>query len=207
MLIAGDWFLDDGDETVPSDGGPALSPKHGGLGAYAVPTGARQLLAAPSGNPGWFTPHIEYSPTSSTDNMPKSAPGVAKMNPNWIPVFIGASSIDDGAFGLVVQPVAGDQHKFLRGSLGDEWCSLLGGTGITMSHGTGASTIATTAILPTILTAKGDLLTRTSSAPTRLAVGTNGYVLTADSAQTEGVKWAAASATSPNISVLFHAGW
>jgi len=50
------------------------------------------------------------------------------------------------------------------------------------------------AINPTIVDAKGDLLVG-SAADTvaRLAVGTNDYVLTADSAATNGVKWAAAS--------------
>jgi hypothetical protein len=41
------------------------------------------------------------------------------------------------------------------------------------------------------LTTKGDILTRTSSATARQAVGSNGQVLTADSAQTNGIKWAA----------------
>lgn len=44
----------------------------------------------------------------------------------------------------------------------------------------------------TPLTTKGDLMVRNSSASTRLAVGTNDYVLTADSTQATGVKWAAA---------------
>ena len=43
------------------------------------------------------------------------------------------------------------------------------------------------------LTTKGDLLTRTSSAEARLPVGTDGHVLTADSTQTNGIKWAAAA--------------
>lgn len=41
-------------------------------------------------------------------------------------------------------------------------------------------------------TTKGDLLARDATAVTRLAVGTNGQVLTADSAAATGVKWAAA---------------
>jgi hypothetical protein len=41
------------------------------------------------------------------------------------------------------------------------------------------------------LTTKGDLLTRTSSALTRLGVGADGTVLTADSSTSEGIKWAA----------------
>lgn len=45
------------------------------------------------------------------------------------------------------------------------------------------------------LTTKGDLYTF-STTDARLAVGTNGHVLTADSTQTTGIKWAAAAAGS-----------
>lgn len=44
-------------------------------------------------------------------------------------------------------------------------------------------------------TTKGDLIARSASADDRLAVGTNGQVLTADSAETLGVKWADAAAS------------
>ncbi len=43
------------------------------------------------------------------------------------------------------------------------------------------------------LTTKGDILTRTTSALTRLSIGTNGHVLTADSATASGLKWASAT--------------
>ena len=57
-----------------------------------------------------------------------------------------------------------------------------------------------TAIQPTIFDAKADILTATAAdTPARLAVGTNGQVLTADSAETTGLKWATASAGSMTL--------
>ena len=59
-------------------------------------------------------------------------------------------------------------------------------------------------IQPTIFDAKADLLTATAAdTPARLAVGTNGHVLTADSAETTGLKWAAPAAQVPTNATAF----
>lgn len=51
-------------------------------------------------------------------------------------------------------------------------------------------TFFNTAVQPATLTAKGDMFVATASGVvTRIAVGTNGQVLTADSDQAKGVKW------------------
>jgi hypothetical protein len=49
-----------------------------------------------------------------------------------------------------------------------------------------------------LVTNKGDIIARDSSAPARLGVGTNGFVLTADSAETTGLKWAAVEGGKDN---------
>ena len=60
------------------------------------------------------------------------------------------------------------------------------------------------ALTTTIVDAKGDLLVATADNTVgRLAVGTDTYVLTADSTQTTGVKWAVPSATGAALSDIF----
>jgi trimeric autotransporter adhesin len=66
-----------------------------------------------------------------------------------------------------------------------------GGTGQT------TATAAFDALAPT--TTKGDLIVSNGTDNVRLGVGTDAYVLTADSASAAGVKWAAASGGSSNI--------
>jgi hypothetical protein len=52
----------------------------------------------------------------------------------------------------------------------------------------------TNAIQNSIIDAKGDLIVGTAdNTPARLPIGSNGFVLTADSVETSGVKWAAAA--------------
>jgi hypothetical protein len=55
------------------------------------------------------------------------------------------------------------------------------------------------AVANSVVTAKGDLLAATGSAAiTRLGVGTNGHILTADSVEATGMKWAAAPVSLPS---------
>lgn len=72
-----------------------------------------------------------------------------------------------------------------------------GGTDVAVADGgTGASTATAgfNALAPT--TTKGDLITRDGSNNIRVAVGSDNQILIADSAQTGGIKWAAAGAVS-----------
>lgn len=77
----------------------------------------------------------------------------------------------------------------------------LGGTLAIASGGTGNTTAAASFGALSPLTTKGDILTYGSS-NARLPVGTNGQVLTADSTQTDGIKWATpSSAASTKIAI------
>lgn len=69
------------------------------------------------------------------------------------------------------------------------------GTGI--SGGGTSGTVTVTNSMATAIDAKGDLIGGTGAdAFARLPIGTNGQVLTADSAETTGMKWAAAASSS-----------
>jgi hypothetical protein len=57
-----------------------------------------------------------------------------------------------------------------------------------------------TAVNPTIIDAKGDIITATAAdTPARLAVGTNGQVLTADSTAATGLAWTTASSAATSL--------
>jgi len=109
---------------------------------------------------------------------------------------------------VFITAVNGDTFTIVRGRAGSSAISHSGGA--TVKHvltsddltfyTTGVAT-ADAAVAKSVVTAKADILVGASSGVVdNLAVGTNGQVLTADSAETLGLKWSTASSyTAPTI--------
>ena len=67
--------------------------------------------------------------------------------------------------------------------------------------------LANAAIAKSLVDAKGDLIVASAdNTVARLAVGTNGQILTADSTATNGIKWASASTTTLPTFGAYHSG-
>lgn len=95
-----------------------------------------------------------------------------------------------------------------RGALGTTAAAHASGTAISFSVIVSPHINEIKAAAPnTLMTAKGDLIVATgANNPARLAVGTNGQVLTADSSQASGVKWDNAGGGIPTGTILDYAG-
>ena len=92
--------------------------------------------------------------------------------------------------GVVIDtPIAINRATGLITMGAQQWAGAVNGGGQTLSNVVIPGTLAD----PT--TTKGDLLARSASAIARVALGADGFILTADSSQALGVKWAAAPAT------------
>ena len=101
-------------------------------------------------------------------------------------------------FEVFGQAVATSMADLLGGTTGQ----VLSKTSNTDMDFTWVTTDDTNAIQNAIVDAKGDLIAATAAdTPARLAVGANGTVLTADSAEATGLKWAAAGGASALIYV------
>jgi hypothetical protein len=116
-------------------------------------------------------------------------------------VSLAAGNVDQ--FTVAIDPdTINEEIVFITAQSGDNFTMVRGRAGTSaIPHNSGALVrhvmtsndldYFNTAMQPTIVTAKGDIIAASaSSTPVRLAVGTDGQVLTADSVQPKGLKWA-----------------
>ena len=117
-------------------------------------------------------------------------------------VTLAAGNVDQ--FTVAIDPdTVNEEIVFITANSGDTFTIVRGRAGTTqITHASGATVrhvltsndldYFNTAVQPSTLTAKGDTYVATASGVvTRLAVGSNDQVLTADSTQAKGMKWAA----------------
>jgi hypothetical protein len=107
---------------------------------------------------------------------------------------------------VAITEISGDTLTVVRAQAGTSAITHTAGatvkhvfTGDDATFFTAGVATADAAIPKSTVTTKGDLIAATASATvTRLGLGTNGYVLTADSTQATGIKWAASATEIPS---------
>jgi hypothetical protein len=132
-------------------------------------------------------------------------------------VTLNAGNVD--IFTVAIDPdTASEEIVYITANSGNDFTIVRGQAGSTaIAHNSGATikhvltssdliffrdgvAVADGAIPESLVIAKGDLLAASASGVVaRVGLGTNGYVLTADSAQTAGIKWS--SVYSPDLTL------
>ena len=145
------------------------------------------------------TPNFGWPVPTSTDLVKDGATAIEALGDS-----IDASLLDlkGGTTGQVLSKNSATDMDFI-------WVTDAAGTIAGVTAGTGISgggtsgTVTVTNSMATAIDAKGDLIAGTGADTfSRLAVGTNGHVLTADSTAATGIKWAAVAGGGKVLQVV-----
>jgi hypothetical protein len=192
--------------TVTNNGGQHVTVDNsgGGGGSLTVdevdgtPSAATTRLTFPNGTLANIGTHTTYTPPPAST----SAPGQVQLATPSSDVTAGhVVQANDARLSDARPPTAHASTHISTGS--DPIAGAVAGGAAGLLTGADKTKLDGLAAL----TAKGDLLSY-STGPVRVGAGTNGYVLTADSTQPAGVKWAAAAggATAPLTLALSDSG-
>jgi hypothetical protein len=153
-----------------------------GLGFKTFTTG--EVLTAGDVN-GYLMQGINVFATTTARNAAITAPAEGQFaftkDTNSLWYYDGAAWVASGATGDIEGVTAG----------------------VGISGGGTSGTVTITNSMATAIDAKGDLVAGTAADTfARLPIGTNGFVLTADSGETTGMRWGAVSAPSSGLTFL-----
>ena len=180
--------------TVDNDGNALLA----GALYWNTTTGAMQVWNGTSSTWGGITSAVSSTRWSKTAAGGETTINGADNNSVTLAYTVGYEQVYLNGVLLV----RNDDYVATTGSSLTSVAALTAGDIIEVLSWTPYS--VSNALTTTIVDAKGDLLVATANDTIgRLAVGTNTYVLTADSTQTTGVKWAAPTATGAALSDIF----
>jgi hypothetical protein len=143
-------------------------------------------MATTTTNFGWDIPQ-------STDLVKDGATAIAALGQDIDTAFV---DLKGGTTGQVLAKASNTDldYSWINAEVGDI-TAVTAGTGISGGGTSGAVTITNS--MATAIDAKGDLIAGTGAdAFSRIAVGTNGQVLTADSTAATGLAWTTASAAT-----------